>query len=89
MTVAFLEKRLHHSAATHAERARAALGACSAKLNALNPLSVLARGYAAVFDEQERPIVRSEDLKIEQNIRIRFADGVASAVVNDVRESEL
>lgn len=89
MAVAFLEDRLHRNAAVSAERAKSTLGACSAKLYALNPLAVLARGYAAVFDEQQKPVTHSGALKKEQNIHIRFADGVANAVVKDVRESEL
>ncbi len=89
MAVAFLEKRLHHATESVTDRARAALGTCSAKLYALNPLSVLARGYAAVFDEAQMPLTDGRDLSVGQNIHIQFKEHVADAVVTAIRESEL
>lgn len=89
MAVAFLEKRLHHAAEVTSSRFRAELGAYSAKLYTLNPLSVLARGYAAVFDEKQVPVTCGGDLVIGQSIHIRFKEHVADAVVTDIRESEL
>ena len=89
MAVAFLEKRLHHATENVTDRARAALGTCSAKLYALNPLSVLARGYAAVFDEAQMPLTDGRDLSVGQNTHIQFKEHVADAVVTAIRESEL
>ncbi|MBR6727311.1 MAG: exodeoxyribonuclease VII large subunit, partial [Clostridia bacterium] len=88
MTVAFLEKRLMHAADSAAEQARRSFGTLTAKLEALNPLHVLARGYAAVFDGDQRPVTRAAELLAGQEISIRFADQTANATVNGVRESE-
>ena len=88
MTVAFLEKRLTHAADAAAERARTDFGALSAKLSALNPLSVLARGYAAVFDQENKPVTEAGRLTVGQELHVRLADGIADAVVTGIRESE-
>ncbi len=89
MSVAFLEKRLHHAGEVTVQHARAALEAYGAKLYALNPLSVLSRGYAAVFDGEKEPVTCATGLTTGQNIQIRFADGMADATVTGIRESEL
>ncbi len=88
MTVAFLEKRLTHAADAAAERARTDFGALAAKLSALNPLSVLARGYAAVFDQENKPVTEAGRLTVGQELHVRLADGIADAVVTGIRESE-
>lgn len=88
MAVAFLEKRLTHAAQAHTQQAYADFGALAAKLEALNPLHVLARGYTAVFDGEGRAITRAEGLEIGQRLHIRFADQTAEASVIGLRESE-
>ena len=88
MAVAFLEKRLSHAAESRTEQARAAFGALTAKLEALAPLRVLARGYTAVFDQEKKPITQASDLQLGQEISIRFADKTANATVTGIRESE-
>ena len=88
MTVAFLAQRLDHAALSATEQARTEFGALAAKLGALNPLNVLARGYAAAFDESGKPVTRADALSAGQNLHIRFADGTADAVIKSVRESE-
>lgn len=88
MTLAFLSQRLDRAAISAAEHARTELGALTAKLGALNPLNVLARGYAAVFDDDGKPVTRAEGLSAGQNLSIRFADRTADAVIKGVRESE-
>ena len=88
MAVAFLSQRLDRAAATAAERARNDFTALAAKLGALNPLNVLARGYAAAFDDDGKPVTRAAALSAGQNLHIRFADRTADAVIKGVRESE-
>jgi exodeoxyribonuclease VII large subunit len=51
-------------------------------------LNVLARGYAAAFDDDGKPVTRAEGLSAGQNLHIRFADRTADAVITGVRESE-
>ena len=88
MAVAFLSQRLDRVALSASDRARAELGALTAKLGALNPLNVLARGYAAAFDDDGKPVTRAEGLSAGKNLHVRFADGTADAVITGVRESE-
>ena len=88
MAVAFLSQRLDRAAVGAAERARTDFSTLAAKLGALNPLNVLARGYAAVFDDEGKPVTRAEGLSAGQNLHIRFADRTADAVISGVRESE-
>jgi exodeoxyribonuclease VII large subunit len=52
------------------------------RLEALNPLSVLQRGYAAIFDDQGRPITRTAQVFPGQDVRVRLADGQFGARVN-------
>lgn len=88
MTVAFLEKRLAHTVETRVTQVKGDLGALAAKLEALNPLHVLARGYTAVFDKGGKPVTRAGALQTGDEISIRFADRIANARVTDIRESE-
>ena len=88
MAVAFLEKRLEYAASSCTDRAKNEFGALTAKLDALNPLRVLARGYTAVFDGTGAPVTRAADLADGQDIQIRFADKTANATVRCIRESE-
>ncbi len=57
-----------------------ALAAAAGKLEALNPLSVLARGYAAVSREG-KTVVSSADLQEGDELNIRFSDGTVTATV--------
>lgn len=88
MAVAFLSQRLDRAAVGATERARNDFTALAAKLGALNPLNVLARGYAAAFDDDGKPVTRAAELSAGQNLHIRFADRTADAVIKGVRESE-
>ncbi len=55
------------------------------KLEALSPLAVLARGYAAVSSEQ-KTVSSVNDLNIDDPIDVRFADGSVRAVVRERME---
>ncbi len=60
------------------------LDAQAARLQALDPSRVLARGYAWVEDEQGRAIVSSRSLAAGQGLRAVWADGAAKARVTEV-----
>ena len=57
------------------------------KLNALNPLAILARGYASVRDAHGQ-ITQVTDLTVGQAISVRFADGEVNAVVHSVHPTK-
>ncbi len=56
----------------------------AAKLRMLDPLSVLTRGYAAVFDDAQVPLRSISDLTPGDTVHIRLADGTAHAAVTAV-----
>lgn len=61
----------------------------AARLEALSPTAVLARGYALVFDsESGRLITRAAQLETEERIAILFADGRARANVVATEETK-
>ncbi len=67
------------------QRAHERLDALQARLQALDPQRVLARGYAWVTDVQGRPIVSARGLSAGQQVRAVWADGEARATLDEVR----
>lgn len=53
-----------------------------AKLNGLNPLAVLARGYAIVKDDKQNVVTNKEALATGDTINIRLNKGEINAIVN-------
>ncbi|MEI6791530.1 MAG: exodeoxyribonuclease VII large subunit, partial [Myxococcaceae bacterium] len=56
------------------QQARERLGANAAKLGALSPLKVLARGYGAVFHD-EKVVSGVEQVQIGAFLKLRLFDG--------------
>ena len=67
---------------------KSAFGTLSAQLNALNPLTVLTRGYAAVFTERGSAVKSADDLSPGDGVRLRFAQGDADAKILRVRKKK-
>jgi exodeoxyribonuclease VII large subunit len=63
------------------EQSGARLTAYSARLDALSPLRVLARGYAVARDETGRVLKRLEQLPVGREFRLRVTDGEVHARV--------
>jgi exodeoxyribonuclease VII large subunit len=60
------------------------LAAGAAKLEALSPLAVLARGYAVAYKQgTRRPLLASADARVGDRIRVRLHDGELGAVVRE------
>ena len=57
-----------------------------AKLNALNPLSVLSRGYGAVFNQRSEVVKTVNNLKISEIITVKLSDGEIDACINKITE---
>jgi len=63
---------------------RARQAASASRLNALNPLATLERGYAIVSDEQGHVVTTAAALSPDQEISIRFADAdIAARTTSD------
>ncbi|MBQ3490746.1 MAG: exodeoxyribonuclease VII large subunit [Clostridia bacterium] len=56
----------------------------TAKLEALNPLSVVARGYSAVFDENNSLIKSILQIREGENISFMLTDGTVRAEVKEI-----
>ena len=65
------------------------LQAIAGKMEALNPLSVLSRGYSAVYGENGEIIKHTEQLTPGASITFRLADGEADAQIREVRRNEI
>lgn len=61
------------------------LGMLSGKLDALSPLAVLSRGYAAVKTKNNEIIKSKNNIKVNDKINIKFIDGSAMCTVDEVR----
>ncbi len=60
------------------------LGAVVGRLNALNPLSVLSRGYTFVSGREGKILKSAKDVKKDDEVTLRFKDGEAKAQVTSV-----
>ena len=58
--------------------------AAAARLQALNPTRVLARGYAWLVDDDGRAVLSAGQLQPGDALRAVLADGTAGVVVRDV-----
>lgn len=79
------ERRMDRAIELSTENKKNQLHRASGKLEALSPLSVLSRGYAAVYRENET-VSRAQAISAGDTLRIRFADGVISAVAGQREE---
>lgn len=60
----------------------------TAKLEALNPLSVITRGYSAVFDEKNRLIKSVEQIHEGDEISFMLTDGTVRAEVKEIKSEK-
>ena len=74
-----LEERLHTVLSRRSERESARLSSLAGRLDALSPLKVLARGFAAAEATDGRILSSAKTLSKDQEIRVRFADGAVLA----------
>ena len=63
------------------EKKRARFDTLLERLNALNPLAVLQRGYSAIKDGDGKVIASAKQLNIGQNVSIMMRDGAADAQI--------
>lgn len=83
--VRFLSTRLHGSYQKVLATRRRNFAALTAKLDAMSPLKVLSRGYSIVHSN-DNDIIRSiEQIKTEDTVNIKFADGSAVAQITEIK----
>ena len=78
-----LPETLARFASRRVQQHRSALSACAARLNALSPLAVLARGYAVARDENGRALTSARDFKRDLAFLLLLHDGSVAAVARE------
>ena len=68
---------------------RTALRHVEEKLQALNPLQVMERGFALISDRHNLPVSSIESLKEGQDIHVTFHDGEAGCQVKKIEKKKL
>lgn len=56
----------------------------STRLNITSPQNVLNRGYSIIFDSNNKVIKNANELKLNENIKLKLAKGQISAEVNSI-----
>lgn len=62
------------------------LGHISGKLEAINPLSVISRGYSAVYTENKSLVKTVDQLKEGMKVSFKTSDGEADATIDSIRK---
>ncbi|MBQ3063571.1 MAG: exodeoxyribonuclease VII large subunit [Clostridia bacterium] len=88
MALGHTEERLDIAFMQYITKEKSRFAALCGKMDSLNPLAVLSRGYAAVLDDDRHAVCSVRALSEGENITVCFADGEASATVTSTRESE-
>ena len=88
MALTYLTQRLEHNASLCFSEQKNRFSALCGKLESLNPLKVLSRGYAAVFDKEGRALSSVSALWENKEILLRMCDGTAVATVVHVEKGE-
>ena len=84
MSVLSLSVEMEKALAQSYSSLRTSLGAISGKLEALSPLSVLSRGFSAVYGEGKKIRKRAAELNEGENVEMVFSDGSASARITGI-----
>jgi exodeoxyribonuclease VII large subunit len=80
-----VDSRLRESVTTRTHRARARFGAIAGRLDTLSPLSVLARGYAVCWNEdQTRAIRDANDVAPGDTVHVTLSRGAIAAKVSEI-----
>lgn len=88
MELAYMGERLDGAMQRIATKEKSRFSALCGKMESLNPLAVLSRGYAAVLNDKGHLVSSVKEMAAGENITVRFADGATSATVTSTRESE-
>ena len=83
-----LESALFDKMKNAAESKKARLAAICAKLEALSPMSVISRGYSAVFGKDKTLIKSADQVSVGDEISLKLSDGTIGATVKNIDRSE-
>ncbi len=86
MTAAYLAERLEGNMQKIQRDKVNTLAQSAAKLNALNPLAVISRGYSAVFNSDGRLIKSVNDITEGENFSFKTSDGTVHAKATEIEK---
>ncbi len=81
-----LTAKLQKNMQLYLERKLTAYTALQEKLTQLDPLRILQRGYAAVYDPDGNILPSAKKVQIQDTIRVRLQDGTLTAKVEQINE---
>ncbi len=85
MMTDMLSDRLLRAFENQLNRKKAEMTSAAGKLNALNPLSVISRGYSAVYKESGELVKKIDDVKIGDCVEFKTIGGSAVCTVNEIK----
>lgn len=88
MALGIAEDKLYNRITFLLERKKSALAGKTAKLDAMNPLSVLSRGYGAAFASDGTVIRSAAQVEKGSGISLMLSDGTVRATVCDIVMNE-
>ena len=88
MATVLLSERMLAAQTNTLNRSKLALGIVSGKLEALNPLSVISRGYSAVYTEDKELVKSISQLSVGMHVSFKTSDGSADAVIETIKEDK-
>jgi len=86
MNVLYCSEKIKSSISERVFKEKIKLSGVAAKLTALNPLEIIARGYSAVIGESGETVSSVRGISKGDIVRIRFSDGEATATVESISE---
>lgn len=80
-----LARQLDHTMRLRLGEKQTVFAAYTAKLEALNPMAVISRGYAAVFDASKTLLKSIRQVKPGETVSLQLSDGTVHATVDSVQ----
>ncbi len=84
ITLDNLSEKLDKNEYYNLEKKKMAMVSVVSKLEALNPLKVIARGYSAVFNSDGKLIKSINDIKVDDRVEFSTVDGKVKAAVTEL-----
>jgi exodeoxyribonuclease VII large subunit len=84
-----LNQRVCDAQISMQKNSRHELNLLAAKLDALSPLKVLARGYAVVTDDHKKTVQSVRNIQIQDTINVMLRDGSINCQVQEVKDGRM
>ena len=85
MELGHLSEKLDLITEKKIDKAKTALIASLSKLEALNPLAVVARGFGVITDSDGNTLKSAENVSVGDTVNVKMKDGVLTATVENIK----